>query len=505
MAIQSAPYQGNVVIPNEFELGTWGARPLVWRVLRLGGTQALVVTTRVLDAMPYSADPARPADWATSAVRAWMRGEFLPGAFTDEERATIVERQVETPPNDEYAAKGCAPTADKVFSLSVQEAEGLFASDDARNAEGDNPCWWLRSPGGADGFEAYVHLNGWTNAYGYNVDEASVHVRPAMVVDLAALGVPCGEGPITLALDAGTDLLLEAEQSGDYASFGAFARQFGMDASWQPLLVEHLETLCEQGDAAPVEEFLDTVGSVEFASKALARAVSAGNLSVARLLLRHGFGFDAACRNLALVNDTPALRKARAEQYCAGVRNFAALAVEGPSSELIIRQLVRQDALGPRDYRLLLGALGKAGTQQELFAWMLNPDFAPVPGIVVRWSNKRLSLSSQNLKDGLPVSARALRMLWHAGLPKEDAASARCLAAHLADPGIQDRPELLHACILNGWDEELRSLLEVKRMFTPNMLSEGARVARAAGKKDTERMLRDMLRTIGAGRLAQED
>ena len=48
-------------------------------------------------------------------------------------------------------------------------------------------------------------------------------------------------------------------------------------------------------------------------------------------------------------------------------------------------------------------------------------------------------------------------------------------------------------------------MLEVKRMFTPNMLSEGASVARAAGKKDTERMLRDMLRTIGAGRLAQED
>ncbi len=504
MAIQSTQYQGSIVVPNEFELGAWDARPLVWRILRLEGSRALVVSTRVLDAMPYH-PASQPAEWATSEVRAWMGGEFLAQAFSDEERAAIVEQQIETPPNDEYAAKGCAPTADKVFSLSVQEAEGLFANDDARNADGENPCWWLRSPGGADGFEAYVHLNGWTNAYGYNVDEASVHARPAMVVDLVALGVPCEGAPVMLALEAGADLLLEAEQTGDYTQFGAFTRQFGMDASWQPLLVAHLEELCGQGDAAPVEEFLDAVGDIEFAGKALAQAVEAANLSVARLLLRHGFGFDASCRNLGLVNDTPALRKTRADQYCEGVRNFAALAVENPASELIVRQLVRQDALAPRDYRLVLNALGRDADQQELFAWMLNPDFAPVSGIVARWSNKRLSLSSQNLKDGYPVSAHALRMLWHAGLPKEDAVSARCLAAHLSDPGIQDRPELLHACIVNGWDEELRSLLQVKRMFTPNMLSEGARVARAVGKKDTERMLRDMLRTIGAGRLAQED
>jgi hypothetical protein len=92
------------------------------------------------------------------------------------------------------------------------------------------------SPGGFDGFEGYVHLNGWVNAYGYNVDEASVRARPAMAVDLAALGVPCEEGPVMLVADAGTDLLLEAEQVGDYTSFGAFARQFGMDTSWQPLL-----------------------------------------------------------------------------------------------------------------------------------------------------------------------------------------------------------------------------------------------------------------------------
>ena len=102
------------------------------------------------------------------------------------------------------------------------------------------------------------------------------------------------------------------------------------------------------------------------------------------------------------------------------------------------------------------------------------------------------------------MSAKALRMLWHAGLPKEDPATARCIAPYLGDPTIQDRQELLNACIVNGWDEELHALLAGKRVFTPNMLAEGARVARGAGKKATERMLRDMLRSIGAGKLAQE-
>ena len=503
MVVQSAQYQGSTVVPNEFEMGAWAGRPLTWRVLSVEGSHALVATTRVLDAMPYH-DASQPADWRASNVRAWMEGTFYQEAFSDEERAAIVERQVQTPPNAEYDAKGCDPVAGRVFSLSAQEAEGLFANDDARMAYGENPCWWLRSPGGADGFEAYVHLNGWTNAYGYNVDEASVRTRPAMVVDLAELGVPCDSGAPVLASEVGADLLLEAEASGDYAQFGAFARQFGMDASWQPLLVEHLEQLCAQGDARPVEEFLDTVGEVEFAARALARAVADGNVSVARLLLRHGSGFDGAGRDLHLVNDTPALRRARADQYCDGVRNFAVPAVDDPSSELIIRTLVRQDALAPRDYRLVLAALARNEAQEELFAWMLNPDFAPVPGIAAHRSNKRVSVLAQNTKDGYPVSAKALGMLWHAGLVKEDAATARCVAGHLASPDIEDRFELLCACIERGWDQELHTLLEARRMFTPKMIFEGARVARSAGKKDTERMLRDLLRTIGAGRLAQE-
>lgn len=503
MVIQSIQEQGSIIVPDEFVMGSWWGRPLKWRVLRLERSHVLVTTTRVLDAMAYHGT-SQPAEWETSNVRAWMNGEFLQDAFTDEDRAAIVAQEVQTPGNDEYEARGCATTTDKVFSLSVQEVGELFASDDARNADGDNPCWWLRSPGGADGFEAYVHLNGWTNGYGYNVDEASVHARPAMVVDLAALGVPCDGSPLMRVSDFGSELLLEAEQSGDYARFGAFAKQFGMDASWQPLLVEHLAKLCEQGDARPVEEFLNTVGSVEFASDSLAQAVAGGNLSVARLLLRHGIGFSGKCRELGLVNDTPALRRARADQYCGDVRNFASIAVEDPSSEMIIRQLVRQDALVPQDYRLVLNALGRNGSQEELFAWMLNPDFAPVGGVVARWSNKRLSVSSQNIKDGYPVSAKALRMLWHAGLPKEDPATARCIAPYLCDPTIQDRQELLNACIVNGWDEELHALLAGKRVFTPNMLAEGARVARGAGKKATERMLRDMLRSIGAGKLAQE-
>ena len=190
MVIQSIQEQGSIIVPDEFVMGSWWGRPLKWRVLRLERSHVLVTTTRVLDAMAYHGT-SQPAEWETSNVRAWMNGEFLQDAFTDEDRAAIVVQEVQTPGNDEYEARGCATTTDKVFSLSVQEVGELFASDDARNAEGDNPCWWLRSPGGADGFEAYVHLNGWTNGYGYNVDEASVHARPAMVVDLAALGVPC--------------------------------------------------------------------------------------------------------------------------------------------------------------------------------------------------------------------------------------------------------------------------------------------------------------------------
>ena len=97
-------------------------------------------------------------------------------------------------------------TEDRIFLLSIDEANKYFATDEARmcaptasaRAKGaytdDNYkvdgagacCWWLRSPGGVQFFAANVYYDGGVNSFGSSFTYGLVGVRPAMWIDLDA-------------------------------------------------------------------------------------------------------------------------------------------------------------------------------------------------------------------------------------------------------------------------------------------------------------------------------
>lgn len=178
---------------------TNGAEPIEWRVLSIEGDEALLVSRYALDARAYN-DRGGVTSWVGSSLRAWLSNEFYQTAFTEEERACIVTREV---PNREEVN-----TADPVFLLSTKEAKRLFASHADRQckptayaiAQGayistkytGNVQWWLRTNSWESKYRAsYVAASGGVmtcggNTFGKN-DNPKLVVRPAIYVNLSAL------------------------------------------------------------------------------------------------------------------------------------------------------------------------------------------------------------------------------------------------------------------------------------------------------------------------------
>ena len=115
--------------------------------------------------------------------------------------------------NPNYSTSPGNPTTDKIFLLSVVEAQTYFATDADRKADAtryavkkgayvegsemgnvssnsicsDAHCisrWWLRSPGLKRIYAARVYIDGSIDDYGDYVLAAHIAVRPALLVNL---------------------------------------------------------------------------------------------------------------------------------------------------------------------------------------------------------------------------------------------------------------------------------------------------------------------------------
>lgn len=64
--------------------------------------------------------------WADCTLRAWLNGEFLQCAFTEEERSRIAQVLLANEDNPDYGTDGGPGTTDSVFCLSLAEVPILF-------------------------------------------------------------------------------------------------------------------------------------------------------------------------------------------------------------------------------------------------------------------------------------------------------------------------------------------------------------------------------------------
>lgn len=181
-----------------------GKEEIEWKVLAKEDNRALLISDKALDCKQYNTS-FDPVTWENCSLRKWLNGTFLNNALSAEEQALIQSTTVAADKNPDYSTDPGNATTDKVFLLSITEAEKYFDSNKARRcaptayaiaqgaytddsyktADGDACCWWrLRSPGGDQSYAANVYTGGAVYSHGINVDYDRDGVRPAIWVNL---------------------------------------------------------------------------------------------------------------------------------------------------------------------------------------------------------------------------------------------------------------------------------------------------------------------------------
>ena len=236
-----------------------GEAPIEWQVLKADARGALLISRYGLDTKPYHRT-LENVTWETSTVRAWLNGEFLNTAFTEQERGWILPENLDNRSGHgagTFNTTGGNNTRDSVFLLSRAEAEEAFATDKERIcmptdytvAQGafqsgrNNACWWwLRSPGAIQNSASLVSPTGGCRSSG--VDGMNVAIRPAFRVSLDAFldGNPAGSAPESVPAPESVGFSEEKETPlsvGDIVTLGNWGGRIG----WRVLKAARGEAL----------------------------------------------------------------------------------------------------------------------------------------------------------------------------------------------------------------------------------------------------------------------
>ena len=162
-----------------------------WLVLDRQEDQILVISRDILEHHAYHNTPERTT-WETCDLRRYLNREWLSRELSDAEQRVVVGTSVKNPSNPKYGIAGGNSTFDKVFLLSLQEAEYYFSATPAllaaRSQESDEIAWWyLRSPGEAGDVAASVSSGGLIDYHGTaeSVTDPTGGIRPAMWISFA--------------------------------------------------------------------------------------------------------------------------------------------------------------------------------------------------------------------------------------------------------------------------------------------------------------------------------
>jgi hypothetical protein len=194
--------KGDVFTFGRYPQGARGeVKPIQWIVLnRRDDGNLLLISKYALDTKPYNAEDV-DVTWETCTLRKWLNGVFYNAAFSAQEQANIVPVTLKNEDNPEDGTKGGQATQDRVWLLSLREAERYFKDDNSRmcapteyavaqgtfqnsnsTVDGVGACWWwLRSPGYNSDCAAFVNIDGFVIYYGGSVDYDSSGVRPVVV------------------------------------------------------------------------------------------------------------------------------------------------------------------------------------------------------------------------------------------------------------------------------------------------------------------------------------
>ncbi len=201
-AVTPAPIPENLAEGDVITFGTYeqdndrtnGPEPVEWQVLAAEDDRVLLISKYALDAQPYNTNWLRKT-WESCSLRKWLNGDFYNSAFSPAEQERILSVINVNPDHPITRIKGGKDTEDRIFLLTIDEANTRFHTDDARRCRateyakangtyvneyhGDS-WYWLRSRGATSKTASLVLFSGYVNTVGYGVNNGGGYVRPVM-------------------------------------------------------------------------------------------------------------------------------------------------------------------------------------------------------------------------------------------------------------------------------------------------------------------------------------
>ena len=175
----------NIVLLDENicsgDIVSFGKNNREWIVLVKEGKKVLLLAKESVGERQYHTT-YEDITWEECSLRQWLNYDFYNDSFSEAEKERICKTIVKNPDNAEYGTEGGNDIKDKIFLLSLDEAEKYFEDETARTI---GSSWWLRSSGNNSEFAAEVLSDGYLNSSGFTVDSKN-SVRPVLWVSLEA-------------------------------------------------------------------------------------------------------------------------------------------------------------------------------------------------------------------------------------------------------------------------------------------------------------------------------
>ena len=165
---------GDIITLGQYPQGANGeVKPIEWQVLNVENCKALVISKYALDFKPFNESFA-DVTWETCTLRTWLNNDFYNNTFTANNKVKIETAVVTADGNPSFNTPQGNDTQDKIFLLSIKEANQYFANAVERQCKGTDYCynqstlngWWLRSCGNFAKSAAYVDNYGNVNSIG---------------------------------------------------------------------------------------------------------------------------------------------------------------------------------------------------------------------------------------------------------------------------------------------------------------------------------------------------
>ena len=180
---------GDYVIFGTYTKKDGNVEDIEWLVLEQSENKKLIISKEPVANKAFDESGNGFATWSKSTIRQWLNNDFYNTAFQKYKRNIISETAVSASksPNCNWEYDYNETTQDKIFLLSIDEAQKYFKSDADRICKQGTHAitWFLRTPGKNKYGISCVENDGSIGSG--NATAPAIAIRPAMWIDLSEI------------------------------------------------------------------------------------------------------------------------------------------------------------------------------------------------------------------------------------------------------------------------------------------------------------------------------